>query len=240
MDLVLWLKHSMVTFGAEWVMWLMLVLSVASVAIIVDRLWLFRSMRDDLTKLSRDLGRALDQSLDKARQRLERSSSAEAAVVLAGLRVAHKGTESATEAMAGAAALQRMKLEKRLAFLATLGANAPFIGLFGTVIGIVGAFDALDQSAQLGAAQAASQLVAPAAVMAAIGEALVATAIGIAIAIPAVAANNYFQRTIRSVLANTEALTRVLLAHLKAVPADSVEPAGREAPRSATAAASGE
>jgi len=118
----------------------------------------------------------------------------------------------------GAAALQRMKLEKRLAYLATLGNNAPFLGLFGTVIGIVQAFEALgrqDTSAAALAAQAQS-VAAPAEVMAAIAEALVATAVGIFVAIPAVAAFNFFNRQSKSILANTEALSRVLLAHLAA------------------------
>ena len=47
--------------------------------------------------------------------------------------------------MKGAAALERMKLERRLAYLGTLGNNAPFIGLFGTVIGVVQAFEELGQ-----------------------------------------------------------------------------------------------
>jgi biopolymer transport protein ExbB len=108
-----------------------------------------------------------------------------------------------------------MKLERRLAYLATLGNNAPFIGLFGTVIGVVGAFEALGESARTPVAEAATQALAPQAVMTNIAEALVATAVGIAIAIPAVAANNYFQRSTKSILANTEALTRVLLSHLR-------------------------
>lgn len=214
MDVVTWLKGSMVSAGAEWVMWLMFALSAVSVAIIVERWWLFRSLRDDLGKLARDLGASLDISLESARQRMSQSPSAEAAVVLAGLRMAERGPEAVEEAVAGAAALQRNRLERRLAYLATLGNNAPFIGLFGTVIGIVGAFDALDQASR-GVVVEASQLVAPQAVMASIGEALVATAVGIGIAIPAVAANNYFQRSARTIIANTEALTRVLLANMK-------------------------
>ena len=113
--------------------------------------------------------------------------------------------------MQGAQALQRMKLERRLAFLGTLGNNAPFIGLFGTVIGVVRAFEELGkqgttvaQTAGAGAPQ----------VMAAIAEALVATAVGLAVAIPAVMMYNYYQRLSRSILANTEALSHVLLAHL--------------------------
>jgi biopolymer transport protein ExbB len=219
MNLVEWLQRIMVGFGAEWVMWLMIGLSVISVAIILERAWFFWSLRDDLTVLARDLRTSLEDSIEAARRRMDASPSAEAAVVTAGLAVAHHGPEAADEAMAGAAALQRMKLERRLAYLGTLGNNAPFIGLFGTVIGVVGAFDALGQAAQTPVAQAASQAMAPQAVMSSIAEALVATAVGLAVAIPAVAANNFFQRKIKSTLANTEALTRVLLAHLKIDPA---------------------
>lgn len=218
MDLVEWLKQIMVGFGAAWVMWLMIFLSVISVAIILERIWFFVSLRDDLTVLARDLRTALEESVDAARKRMEASPSAEAAVVLAGLSMSDRGPDAAAEAMHGAAALQRMKLERRLAYLATLGNNAPFIGLFGTVIGIVGAFEALGQSAAVPVSEAATQQLAPTAVMSSIGEALVATAIGIAIAIPAVAANNFFQRATKNILANTEALTRVLLAHLKSRP----------------------
>ncbi|WP_437581778.1 MotA/TolQ/ExbB proton channel family protein [Sorangium sp. So ce887] len=219
MNLVEWLQRIMVGFGAAWVMWLMIVLSVVSVAIILERAWFFWSLRDDLAVLARDLRTSLDDSIEAARRRMDASPSAEAAVVSAGLAVAHQGPDAAEEAMAGAAALQRMKLERRLAYLGTLGNNAPFIGLFGTVIGVVGAFDALGQAAKTPVAQAASQSMAPQAVMSSIAEALVATAVGLAVAIPAVAANNFFQRMIKSTLANTEALTRVLLAHLKIDPA---------------------
>jgi biopolymer transport protein ExbB len=126
--------------------------------------------------------------------------------------------------MAGAAALQRMKLEKRLVYLATLGNNAPFIGLFGTVIGVVDAFEALGAQSKQTVAEVANQALAPTQVMSSIAEALVATAIGIFVAIPAVAANNYFQRATKSILANTEALSRVLLSHLRA--RDDIGPIG--------------
>lgn len=216
MNLVEWLQRIMVGFGAAWVMWLMLGLSVISVAIILERAWFFWSLRDDLFVLQRDLRNALRESVDAARKRMEASPSAEAAVVLAGLAEAPHGPQAAEEAMAGAAALQRMKLERRLAYLGTLGNNAPFIGLFGTVIGVVQAFDALGQAARapVAAAGAAGQM-APQAVMSSIAEALVATAVGLAVAIPAVAFNNFFQRLIRSTLANTEALTRILMGYLK-------------------------
>jgi biopolymer transport protein ExbB len=199
-------------------------LSVISLAIMLERAWLFWTLRDDVEGLMRELGRLLRAGdLEGARRRLEASPSAEAAVVVAGIVEADLGPAAAEEAMAGASALQKMKLERRLAFLGTLGNNAPFIGLLGTVIGIVGAFDELSKasgpavaSPANGAAAAAASQLAPQAVMNNISEALVATAVGLVVAIPAVAAFNFFQRIVRSTLSNTDALSHVLLAHLKA------------------------
>jgi len=213
MNLVEWLQRLMTNFGAGWVMWLLVVLSVMSVAVMLERGWFYWSLRDDISKLAGELRAQLREGdLDSARRRLEASPSAEAAVVVAGLMEADRGPKAAEEAMQGAAALQRMKLERRLAFLGTLGNNAPFIGLFGTVIGVVKAFESLGRQE----ATTAASTMAPQAVMAAIAEALVATAVGLAVAIPAVVMYNLFQRQSKSILANTEALSRVLLAHLVA------------------------
>ncbi len=217
------IKSAMVGLGASWVLYLMLGLSVVSLAIMLERAWLFWSLRDDIAGLMRELGRLLRLGdLDGARRRLEASPSAEAAVVVAGIVEADLGVEAAEEAMAGASVLQKLKLERWLAYLGTVGNNAPFIGLLGTVIGIVGAFEALGKAnggapGPAGAAAAAASAVAPQAVMTNIAEALVATAVGLVVAIPAVAAFNTFQRLVRTTQANTEALGHVLLAHLKAV-----------------------
>jgi len=219
-------KSAMVGLGAGWVLILMLVLSVVSLAVMLERFWLYWSLRDDIPTLMRDLGRLLRSGdLDGARKRLEASPSAEAAVVIAGIVEAGMGSEAAEEAMLGASALQRQKLEKRLTFLGTLGNNAPFIGLLGTVIGIVGAFDELGKQKGPAAAGAApgAGTVAPEAVMTNISEALVATAVGLLVAIPAVAAFNWFQRIVKATLANTDALSHVLLAHLKATGAGTAD-----------------
>jgi biopolymer transport protein ExbB len=205
MNLVEWLARVMVRAGAEWVLWIMILLSVVSVAIILERAWFFASLRDDLVRLAKDLQSALEDSIESAQKRMASSPSAEAAVVGAGLAMAHRGAEAAEEAMHGAVALQRMKLERRLAFLGTLGNNAPFIGLFGTVLGIIGAFASLGQ----GGPDAAQM------VMAAISEALVATGVGLIVAIPAVIAFNFFKARVRRSMSQTELLGRTLLAHLR-------------------------
>ena len=229
-------KNAMVGAGAAWVLWLMLILSVISVAIMLERAWLYFSLRDDVGALMRELGKLLRSGdLEGARKRLEASPSAEAAVVLAGIVESNYGPAAAAEAMAGASALQKNKLEKRLAFLGTLGNNAPFIGLLGTVIGIVGAFEELGKARAAGggaaaaaaaagaanAANAAAQAgqVASEAVMNNIAEALVATAVGLVVAIPAVFMFNTFQRIVKTTLSNTDALGHVLLSYLKSEPA---------------------
>ena len=219
-DIVAKSKAVMLAMGAQPIMYLMIMLSVLSLAIILERGYFFYSIRDDLEVLARELSRLLrNGDYDEARKRMEASPSAEAAVVVAGLVEADRGAESAEEAMAGATALQRMKLERRLAYLGTLGNNAPFIGLFGTVIGIIQAFDKLQEAGK--SVATSSSAVAPSEVMGSIAEALVATAIGLAVAIPAVAAYNYFQRLIKSTVTNTDALSRVLLAHLKGLDGDT-------------------
>jgi biopolymer transport protein ExbB len=211
------IKSAMVGLGASWVLWLLLALSVVSLAIMLERAWLFWSLRDDAATLMRDLGRFLrGGDMEGARQRLEQSPSAEAAVVIAGIVEADLGPDAAEEAMAGASALQRIKLERRLAYLGTLGNNAPFIGLLGTVIGIVGAFEEFGKGAANVLPAAGASAGPSEAVMRNIAEALVATAVGLIVAIPAVFAFNTFQRIVKTTLSNTDALGHVLLAHLKA------------------------
>jgi biopolymer transport protein ExbB len=96
-------------------------------------------------------------------------------------------------------------MERRLALLGTIGSNAPFVGLLGTVIGIIRAFHALDASG----GQASTAL------MSEIGEALTATAIGLLVALPAVALFNFFQRQIAGRIATAEALGREMLSFVK-------------------------
>ncbi len=210
------LEHFMTGLGTAWILYLMIALSVISVAVMLERAFVFFKLRDDVPALMDKLAAQLREGkLDDAKKMLAASPSSEAAVVLAGLEEAPRGAESASEAMQGATAIQRLRLETRLAYLGTLGNNAPFIGLLGTVIGIVGAFAELKNS--MGQAAQGAQM-ASGAVMANIAEALVATAIGLIVAIPAVAAFNTFQRMVKVTLANTDALGHVLLAHLKAAP----------------------
>jgi biopolymer transport protein ExbB/TolQ len=101
-------------------------------------------------------------------------------------------------------ATQKLELEKGLTPLATLGSNAPFIGLFGTVLGIIQAFSALS-SGDTGSTS----------VMSGISRALIATAAGLFVAIPAVVAFNIYSRKLKVLLTECEGLKDYYLSRLK-------------------------
>jgi biopolymer transport protein ExbB len=207
-------KQILLASGAGWVLWLLGGLSVSSVALALER-WLYLNKRTgNLEALARELDRHLDAGdFAQGRRVLEASPSVAARVADAGLRLADRGAAAAEKAMQSAAALERGRLERWLAFLATVGNNAPFIGLFGTVVGVIHAFEELGHGAPGHGATAAGQ-VASQAVMASIAEALVATAVGILVALPAVATYNYLQRRVVSLLSGTEVLTSLVLAYI--------------------------
>jgi biopolymer transport protein ExbB len=185
--------------GAEWVMWLLILLSVISIAIMIDRAIFFISRQVNIEQLSQELTHLL-QALDLVRD----SSAIECVVPAAGLSERHRGLQSASEAMLTAKLGARLEMETRLGILGTLGNNAPFIGLLGTVLGIIKASTDLAGQAKGAAANA---------VMAGVFEALVATAVGLFVAIPAVMAYNYFLRKVRSRSAQADMMAHLVLTY---------------------------
>ncbi len=214
MNTVELLTHFFLSTGAAWVLWLLGALSVASIALCIERALFYRQRKTNIATLAQQLDAVLAQNnQEQAIALLETSGATAARIACGGLKLSHLGAQSAKRAMQSAFALERSLLENRLAFLGTLGNNAPFIGLFGTVIGVIQAFEALGHASP-GHASSTVGEVASQAVMSSIAEALVATAVGIAVALPAVAAYNYFQRTVASLLSGSEVLSNLVLAHL--------------------------
>lgn len=200
--------------GAGWVLWALALLSVATLVIAIERWLLYRAVDVDLRAEAERLdARLAAGQVDEAIVELGRSRSVAANIAAFGLRLASRGPEAVDKAMLSAAALERGRLEKRLAFLGTVGSNAPFVGLFGTVIGIIHAFEELGHAAPAHGGAAAAQ-VASQAVMSSIAEALVATAVGILVALPAISAYNYLQRRVAELLGGTEVLSNLILAYL--------------------------
>ncbi|HKA91472.1 MAG TPA: MotA/TolQ/ExbB proton channel family protein [Haliangiales bacterium] len=173
--------------GSTWVLWLLIGLSVLSFAVIIERLWYFATHRVDPGTLAADMRDVLALGSEAPNADAPNADAIDAALV-------------------GAKARERQRLERRLAYLGTLGANAPFVGLFGTVLGIIKAFHDL----------AGSQAGGVSVVMAGISEALVSTAAGLLVAIPAVVAFNYFNRRVRSRMGQVEWMAHLALERIKA------------------------
>lgn len=193
-------------FRSEWVLWLLLGLSIASIAVMVERWFFYRAHRVDVDGVRAGLSAALAKGDFEAAARSLEHDALETRIVLAGLKAYEKGPESVEDLIVGALGRERGRYEKRLGFLATLASNAPYIGLFGTVLGIVRSFRDL----------ASNMDEASTAVMAGIAEALVATAVGLLVAIPAVIAYNHFKAKVKDAVTEGQLLARVLLAELKA------------------------
>jgi biopolymer transport protein ExbB len=196
---------SIALFGAEWVLYLLLFLSAVSVTIMIERFLFYRKEVRQNTLIESKIPELMKQG--KKEQILEiikDSVSSEARVLEAGIEGAGLGEEASNHLITGALAKEQHRLEKNLAYLGTVGSNAPFIGLFGTVLGIIQAFNDLSLDIQ-GGAQA---------VMSGISEALIATAVGLFVAIPAVVAYNIFQRKVAKILAQIDNSAQTLLAYL--------------------------
>ncbi len=197
-----------VELGARWVLWLLIALSVAGLAVIVERTLYLFGTRDDLDTLRKDVDSHLgaeaspNERASLALRRLDESPSTEARLTAAVLR--SEGGKGSEDRLTAERALERIRLERGVSFLGTLATAAPFVGLLGTVIGIVAAFHQL----------AASQGRLTGALMSEIGEALVATAVGLLVALPALAAFNTFQRIIQVRITRGDALAREALARL--------------------------
>jgi biopolymer transport protein ExbB len=192
--------------GAGWVLWLLLALSVLSVMVMLERALYFgrRRMSQTFPEL---IQRCLKGDLAGAAA-LATSDSMEADVVRAAAGVAQSGQEAVEKAVASTIDRRRLEYEQWLFVLGTLGNNAPFIGLFGTVLGIIRAFADLAVGTGRSGAGGAST------VMAGISEALVATAVGLFVAIPAVLAFNIFQRLLKRVVGRSNALGNAIASGL--------------------------
>lgn len=206
--------------GAEWVLWVLVALSIGVVALAIERaLFLARSgtPREPLAEAVGAYLRTGDAAA--CRSRIAALDGFEARVLGAGLDMSDKGPIAMQRAMEGTATGEKMRMDRGLSYLATVGANAPFIGLFGTVLGIIQAFHDLAQDSGNPSE----------AVMAGISEALVATAVGLAVAIPAVILYNGFNRWVKSRVTRTESVADLLLARRTADTSPATETPPREA-----------
>jgi biopolymer transport protein ExbB len=197
--------------GAEWVLWLLIGLSILCIAVSIERTLFL--VRDGTPRAA--LARAVDGFLqggdaDAFRLSLQRLGGFEARVLDAGMEVARYGPEAVAHAFDGTTSAERLRMERGLAVLGTVGANAPFVGLFGTVLGVIKAFR--DMAGDMANASEA--------VTAGISEALVATAVGLLVAIPAVILYNFFIRWVKGRIGRSSSVNELVLARLVGGAAD--------------------
>ena len=195
--------------GSEWILYLLLALSVFSIATMVERLRYFSRNSGDGEELRSKLGKLLDRDdLSGAAKLLDASRTVEGRLAREALRWADSGPEAMADAVDSELLRLKKELERGLNFLGTLGNNAPFVGLFGTVLGVIMAFSTLGKGGQNNSPMGG--------VMSAIAEALVATGVGLFVALPAVVAYNVIQKRIGEVETDAQSLTKLISAYLKA------------------------
>jgi biopolymer transport protein ExbB/biopolymer transport protein TolQ len=186
-----------VGFVGMCVMGFLLALSIYSVSVILDKYRRFRAATSQSTAFLTAFGRCLQQGelQDAVNTARQHDKSHVAKVVSAGvaelietrsLSDTSARVELVSRALDRSTAVTLAEMKKGLGGLATIGSTAPFIGLFGTVVGIIHSFEGIASTGSGGLA----------AVSGGIAEALVATALGILVAIPAVMAFNYFTGTL--------------------------------------------
>lgn len=189
------------------VLWLLLVLSILSIGMILERFFALRKVSNESQRVRAKIKLALQsnsvediEDLAKDPDSLEGRAAGQAMKYLR-----TSGSKGLEEIFNTFALSERPELERYLNFLATLGSNAPYIGLFGTVLGIMKAFNDLATAAEAGQQT----------VMAGISMALVATAAGLFVAIPAVIAYNYYAKQVRGIFNSLESVKELCLAYAK-------------------------
>ncbi len=191
---------SQMGFLAKAVVLILFFMSAMSIGVMIDRLIAFNAAKTQSRQFAPAVAGALREGkLDEAIKIADRYKKSHLAkVVVAGLQefkahqmsteISGETIEASKRALERAEAIVHAELKRGVSSLATIGSTGPFVGLFGTVVGIVNAFKGIasEKAAGLGA------------VAGGISEALVTTALGLFVAIPAVVMFNYFTNRVEA------------------------------------------
>ncbi len=204
--MVMNLLKSFAFTGGEWVIYILILCSVLSIAVMIERGMILFKERKEIRVVKSILDQSFERgALEKTSEDLKNLSGVSAQVLKAGLARVSSGIEPMEESIAAAVMDQRRRIDVRMVVLNTLGNNAVYIGLFGTVLGVIKAFRDLAQESGAG----------PEVVMQGLSEALIATAVGLLVAIPCVIAYNVLQKQIKDIFSETDSMTHQILASLK-------------------------
>lgn len=193
--------------SAHGILYLMAAMSVLSVAIMIERFFALRKIGKTSKGMATGFRLAIEnQELSQIEKLSEDAQSLEGRALGYGMTfVKNHGANGLDELFNSFKTVERPSLEKNLNLLGTIASNAPYVGLLGTVMGIMKAFNDLAHAPGQG-----NEVV-----MAGIAHALVSTAIGLAVAIPAVVAFNLLQKKVGLVLNNIDAARDLCLAYTK-------------------------
>ena len=172
-----------------WDMWLLLAISIIGLAVAIERLVFFASQHGDTKGLLRTIGQKIAaDDLDGAVKVCQSQKGMLPRILEFGLRRGEKNRADITDALSIALMEHLNALERNLAIIGTIAVIAPFVGLFGTVLGIIKAFQDIALKGNS----------TPAVVAAGVSEALITTATGLIIAVIAVVFFNYFKSRIKN------------------------------------------
>jgi len=185
---------------------ILLACSVLALAVILERLWHYRKIKLNPTQFMERIRTSVNQGkYEDAINFCTYLNTPLANVIKIGLSNREKMPENITELMESARMLERISMERFLGVLGTLGNSAPFIGLLGTVIGIIRAFKMLEVAGSAG----------PTAVMVGIAEALITTAMGLFVAIPCAIMFNYFMNKVKNFYTEMDVASKELMVLVK-------------------------
>mgnify|MGYP001560863494 CR=1 FL=1 len=194
----------LVDFGEIVIFVVMLLASILALAVGIERTIVFKRNTKGSDSILKDIVPKIRNRNIQGAEETTKATSHNVYSRFADFSLEHykAGHDGLSELMAGKVIEEKIGLEKRLPILNTLGNNAPFIGLLGTVLGVIKAFNGLGTLGNSGAEV----------VMRSISTALLATAAGLFVAIPVVMANNYFSKKVKVILQNLEILSNEFLA----------------------------
>jgi biopolymer transport protein ExbB len=188
-------------YSARIILVLLALTSVFSIAFFVERLFFFRKrLLKDAAPLIKQIERA--DSISDLNHIMAKYNKAETNIILMALNNSPKSGDAFVKRVDGFFYTEREKWARYSTFLGSVGSNAPFVGLLGTVFGILKAFIDLSMTTTGG----------PQVVMAGIAEALIATAVGLLVAIPAVIFFNLCKVRVKRSVVNLQSMTAFISA----------------------------